>query len=118
MTDLVFVYGTLLPGERRWPLLAPYAASWLDADADGTLWDTGRGYPAAVFAPGGKVSGAVVRLVPALSARAVELLDAIEGEGTLYRRVVVATSGGPALAYEWMGPTEGLRRLPGAWRDR
>lgn len=22
---LVFVYGTLMPGERRWPLLRPYA---------------------------------------------------------------------------------------------
>ncbi len=39
----------------------------------------------------------------------------IEGEDTLYRRVVVETSVGPAASYEWMGATDGFAPLPDGW---
>ncbi len=110
----VFVYGTLMPGQPRWPALAPYATAWTAATAPGRLWDTGRGYPAARFdATGDPVPGFLVDLDPALVPDAVTLLDHIEGEGVLYRRVEVLTSGGPALSYDWLGSTRGLTPLAG-----
>ena len=112
----LFVYGTLMPGEALWPALAPYARSWTAATAPGALWDTGLGFPCVRFDPAAAgVPGVLVDLDPARVAEALETLDRIEDEGRLYRRVVVATSGGPALAYEWLGGTDGMRPLPAGW---
>lgn len=118
MNEALFVYGTLLPGEARWRFLRPFAISWAPARAQGRLWDTGRGYPAAVFGEEGFIPGALVRLAPGTGAEALRLLDALEGEGTLYDRVVVRTSAGDAIAYEWLGPTQGFRLLPDGWGRR
>lgn len=116
VADRLFVYGTLMPGEPRWPELAPHALRWEPVVAEGRLWDTGRGYPAVRFDPGGgPVPGILVALDPARSDAVVELLDRIEEVGRLYRRVVVPTSGGDAFAYEWLGPTEGLVPLAAGW---
>ena len=111
----VFVYGTFLPGESRWPLLEPFAASVDAANARGQLWDTGRGYPAARFDVDGTIPGAVVALRAETEAGALVRLDEIESEGTLYRRITIDTSHGPAQSYEWLGPTDGLRVLA-VWR--
>ncbi len=112
----LFVYGTLMPGEALWPALAPYAVSWEQATAPGHLWDTGRGFPSVRFEPhADPVPGVVVDLDPGRVPEALAVLDAIEGEGRLYRRVVIVTSAGPAHAYEWLGSTGGLPRLPGGW---
>ncbi len=111
-----FVYGTLMPGEPRWPALRPYATSWGRATAMGRLWDTGRGYPAVRFDEGAEaIPGIVVTLAPDLAADAVAILDRIEGEGVLYRRVDVVTSAGPAMSYEWLGATDGLAPLAKGW---
>jgi len=105
-----------MPGEPLWPGLAPYARSWERVTARGRLWDTGQGHPAARFdRDGGTVAGVLVRLDPDRATEAVEALDRIEDEGRLYRRVEVDTTAGPALAYEWLGPTEGLTPLRGGW---
>lgn len=112
----LFVYGTLMPGEPLWPVLEPYAVSWERASAPGELWDTGLGFPCVRFdpvAPG--VPGVVVALDPDRLGEALAVLDRVEGEGRLYRRTTVQTSAGPAHAYEWLGPTDGLRRLAGGW---
>jgi gamma-glutamylcyclotransferase (GGCT)/AIG2-like uncharacterized protein YtfP/GNAT superfamily N-acetyltransferase len=98
----VFVYGTLMPGESRWPLLEPFAASHQRAETWGEVWDTGRGYPAARFGDGGRIPGFVVELQPRRLGEAMAALDEIEGEGHLYRRVTIETSAGPAQAYEWI----------------
>lgn len=113
---LLFVYGTLMPGEPLWPALAPFAVAWEEVSAAGTLWDTGNGYPAVRFgAAGAAVPGVLVALDPERLVAAIAVIDEIEGEGTLYRRVEVSTSGGPAWAYEWLGPTTGLVPLPHGW---
>ncbi|MEI2422358.1 hypothetical protein V6O07_18910, partial [Arthrospira platensis SPKY2] len=46
----LFAYGTLLPGDERWPLLSPFVVDegWVDR-VPGELFDTGLGYPAARF---------------------------------------------------------------------
>jgi gamma-glutamylcyclotransferase (GGCT)/AIG2-like uncharacterized protein YtfP len=111
----VFVYGTLLPGEERWPLLAPFAVAWEAASVRGALFDTGYGYPALVLVlegdTVGEVPGVVVELDPERVDAAVRLLDRIEGAGHLYRRVEVRTRVGPAFTYEWLGGTDGMLRI-------
>ncbi len=115
-TTRLFVYGTLMPGEVRWPALEPHALASLRASAKGHLWDTGAGYPAARFDPvGDDVPGVLVEIAPELRGDVIGLLDRIEGEGVLFRRVEVLTSAGPAISYEWIGPTEGLSPLPDGW---
>lgn len=114
----VFVYGTLLPGEPRWPALAPFAEEVLDATAPGRLFDTGRGYPAALFGGASSIPGAWVRVRDERWDAVIELLDRIEGEGLLYRRVDIATSAGRAISYEWLRGTNGLLELPRGWRAR
>lgn len=117
----LFVYGTLMPGEPRWPVLQPYVASWRPGTAQGRMWDTGHGYPAVRFdRPGDPVGGhpipgVVVDLVAGGVAEAVATLDRVEVEGVLYRRVEVATSEGPAMAYEWLGSTDGMVPLATGW---
>ena len=61
------------------------------------------------------VPGVVVRLDAARASEAVAVIDAIEEEGRLYRRVEVVTSAGCAFAYEWLGRTEGLEPLRDGW---
>lgn len=112
----LFVYGTLMPGEPRWPALAPYVDSWERVTAAGRIWDTGQGYPAVRFDPVGQpVPGVLVTLDAGRATEAVDVLDGIEAEGELYRRVEVPTSAGAAHAYEWLGPVDGLVLLPAGW---
>ena len=94
---LLFVYGTLLPGEERWELLEPFVVGPGSPDSvAGTLYDTGEGYPAASFEAGdGRVVGQVFRLDAARLSEALELLDEVEDAVLgLYRRVRVVTDAG------------------------
>lgn len=56
----LFVYGTLLPGRLRWPLLRPFVTDHGPASVPGRLFDSGRGWPVAVFeaATAGATAGA------------------------------------------------------------
>jgi len=112
----LFVYGTLMPGQPLWPVLAPHAESWLPATARGRLWDTGLGYPAARFDSGHSVvPGVLVVVAPGRRAELLARLDDVEAEGRLYRRVELETSAGPATGYEWLGPTVALAVLTHGW---
>lgn len=104
----VFVYGTLLPGDVRAHLMAPFVVDegWPDSVA-GRLFDTGEDYPAAIVdsraEPGGTIIGRTFALLEASAGRALEVLDVVEGvvDGA-YRRVsVTTTSGTPAWLYEY-----------------
>lgn len=117
----LFVYGTLLPGEVRWPILAPYVEDSGEADTiGGTLYDTGVGYPAWRREGEGTVHGRRFVLAEAARAEALEVLDEVEGavQG-LYRRVTVVTAAHvPVYVYEYGG---GLALVPipgGNWLSR
>ncbi len=114
----LFAYGTLLPGEPRWHFLQPFVVDeGRTASVAGTLFDTGEGYPAALFGADGVIHGRVFDLLEARHAEALAVLDAVEGgvEGG-YQRVVVTTADDESVwAYAYGG---GLRLTPiegGSW---
>jgi len=117
----VFCYGTLLPGEERWPHLEPFVT---DHDADqvsGRLFDTGLGYPAARFDHVGVIHGRTFTLDASRREVALELLDEIEGAvAGLYHRIQVVTAlGRRAHAYQYGGGVEGLLAISqGDWLRR
>lgn len=111
MPSSLFVYGTLLPGERNWHLLKGEVASWQPARLSGwCLWDLpAHNYPAITPLASASVQGALLELVEL--ERALKLCDALEGyepgdlPGSLYWRVqaeVCAQQGEqPAWVYVW-----------------
>ena len=104
MIDHVFVYGTLLPGDVRWPHLQRFAAD--DGVADsvaGALFDTGLDYPAAVFDGSRTIVGRTYRIEPDLLDECLAVLDVEEDTvGGRYRRVPLVTDGGHEVwAYEY-----------------
>jgi gamma-glutamylcyclotransferase (GGCT)/AIG2-like uncharacterized protein YtfP len=110
----VFVYGTLMPGHVRHPAIEHFVSRRRMARVQGRLYDTGRGFPAAVFGPGGEVEGWLLTLARGKEARALAVLDRIEG-GLFAPVTVTTTDGVTAIAYEWRGDTTGLRPLAGRW---
>jgi gamma-glutamylcyclotransferase (GGCT)/AIG2-like uncharacterized protein YtfP len=122
--DRLFVYGTLLPGHLRWPMLAGRALDHQPGSVPGRLLDTGRGWPAATFGPvhgggGGRVPGSVVRFAPGALDSLLPALDAMEGisrppdaAADPYERIVVAVEldGGDDAA----SPDAGARAVE-AW---
>jgi gamma-glutamylcyclotransferase (GGCT)/AIG2-like uncharacterized protein YtfP len=127
----LFVYGTLRPGESRWRHLQPYVVDDGFADtATGRLFDTGQGYPAALFAPDRAVEAPVTLdqvihghtfgLLEASLAQALDHLDAVEGAVRgLYRRIVVETAAGVrAFAYEYGGGLDLAPIASGDWLRR
>lgn len=121
MSDFLFVYGTLRPGDVRWPLLERYVDDdGTDDTAPGHVFDTGLDYPAAVFGGDGRIRGRLYRLNATLLDEGLAALD--EEEDTvagLYRRVRITTgSGVEAWAYAY---GDGLELTPipsGDWFDR
>jgi gamma-glutamylcyclotransferase (GGCT)/AIG2-like uncharacterized protein YtfP len=115
--DVVFVYGTLRPGERAWPLLAPdVAAAPRRATVAGRVCDTGRGYPALLLDGSHRPAGAQGWLVPVRDPAALlPRLDRYEGRE--YRRSRVATADGTACwTYVWAADAASLTALPRTWR--
>ena len=123
MSDAVvshlFVYGTLQPGDVRWPILQPYVAGNGIADeVAGRVYDTGRGYPAAIFGEHGTIFGRTFQLREDRIAEALTSLD--EEERSVpggYRRVVVTTAAGTrAWAYQYGGGLELAPIVSGSWK--
>ena len=88
MTDRLFVYGTLAPGQANGHLLEPLSGRWQQATIRGMLdpagWGATNGFPAVVLDPrAGEVSG---WLFTSTDLREQwDRLDAFEGPA--YRRV-------------------------------
>ena len=117
----LFVYGTLRPGDVRWPMLAPWVVDdGRDDTVAGRLFDTGLAYPAAIFGPGGTVVGRTYELQIQTIEQALRLID--DEEDTVlgrYRRVEVRTGHGlQAWTYQY---GTGLDLIPipsGDWFTR
>ena len=117
----LFVYGTLRPGDVRWPFLEPWVLDRGLVDAvPGRLFDTGLEYPAAIFGPRGLVIGRTYELRRETLHEALRVID--DEEGTvlgLYRRVQVDTSSGRrAWAYEYGAGLELTPIASGDWFER
>lgn len=117
----VFVYGTLRPGESRWHHLSPYVVDEGFVDtAAGAVYDTGQGYPAALFGGDSTIVGRTFGLLMTSIAQALAHLDDVEGAvDGLYRRIVVRTGTGvAAYAYEYGGGLELSPIISGDWLSR
>ena len=118
MITHLFVYGTLRPGQQRWPFLAPFVVDeGVETSVVGTLYDTGHGYPAAKFGSDGVIHGRVYPLNLDRVDECLVLLDEVEGAvQDLFRRVWVTTSTGvEAWAYEYCDDAR-FREIPsGDW---
>lgn len=118
MITHLFVYGTLRPGQQRWPFLAPFVIDeGHDDSASGVLYDTGNDYPAARFDRPGTIRGRVYSLHPDRLDEALQLLDEVEGAVVdLFHRVPITTStGNEAWAYEYCGDTQFVEITSGDW---
>jgi gamma-glutamylcyclotransferase (GGCT)/AIG2-like uncharacterized protein YtfP len=112
VTAVLFVYGTLAPDQDAWSLLESHVTHLTENAVSGILYDTGRGYPGAVFIEtNGLVRGWCCALVDA----PLEELDAFEGDE--YERVEVrCVDGTEALAYQWVASLAGCEPVPdGRW---
>jgi gamma-glutamylcyclotransferase (GGCT)/AIG2-like uncharacterized protein YtfP len=103
----LFVYGTLMPGQVRWPILGRFATgSPATASVDGTLYNTGYGFPALFPEGSGTVPGIVIPLNPEQLDEALVVLDAIEGTASgLFRRAWVKLGGSGAWVYYGADPS-------------
>lgn len=109
VVNRVFVYGTLMPGEGRWSALEPYADRYRRATITGSLFDTGRGWPAAFPSAQGEIPGWLVTLHSERTAEALGILDAIEGTSSgLFSRQMRVVDGEAAWVY--LGADDSLRR--------
>ena len=114
----VFVYGTLMPGRLRWPLLELQATGHRAAAVPGRLFDTGQGWPAARFDDhvATTVPGVLVALRTEWLADLLLELDLVEGVDTgHYERVLVTTTDGDrAWAWSTLQDTNGFTPID-AW---
>ena len=104
----LFVYGTLGPDGEAWDYLEPYVRAVAAVTVPGQLFDTGRGYPAAVFEAGTSVvHGWRCTLVDF----PITELDSYEGDE--YTRGPVRCSDGVvAEAYHWTASLAGCEPIP------
>lgn len=114
----VFVYGTLLSGERNagWARDARRTRAW----AKGTLYDTGYGFPAFVNEGETKIIGELLTVDDA----GIASMDRLEGYPRLYRREeidVFLERGGRvrALVYIMNSLPKTAKLIEGGdWRNR
>lgn len=114
----VFVYGSLMPGQRAFGLLRAHASATLPQPAVlpvGGIADTGHDYPALTLDTGDGVPGWVVELADPVSALAI--LDAYEGPEYARIRVVVE-DGTVCWAWVWAAARVGHVPLARGWAGR
>jgi len=114
----VFVYGTLLAGERNahWARGARRHPAW----TYGTIYDTGFGYPAFVREGETRIAGEVL----AVDDEGLRSMDRLEGYPRLYRREeieVYPKCGGRVRAWVYIMnslPKDAKVIASGSWRKR
>ncbi|GAA1321566.1 hypothetical protein GCM10009610_51080 [Pseudonocardia xinjiangensis] len=110
----LFTYGLLQPGDISWHRVAPHlGGNPQRGTVDGTVLDTGRGFPALLPGTGGRAPGWLVPLRD--PAAVLPALD--EYEGPEYRRVRMAATPGQqsCWVYAWSAPSDGMPRLDAGW---
>lgn len=126
--DALFVYGTLMPGHLRWAMLAPHALDQRPATVPGMLYDTGQGWPAAVFGrtpTRRRIPGWVVWFPAETLAALLPRLDAMEDVGPVpdpeldpYVRIRVPIDS-VTEAWAWHATrTHSRWRVIDAWMDQ
>ena len=117
----LFIYGTLQPGDVRWPQLEPFVVGEGCADTvPGELFDTGLAYPAALFNGRATIHGHTYELRPEALDTCLIHLDRVERtvQG-LYSRVIVTTSlSREAWAYEYGSGLDLVPIRSGDWTNR
>jgi gamma-glutamylcyclotransferase (GGCT)/AIG2-like uncharacterized protein YtfP len=116
----VFVYGTLLPGEANYHVIAPYVIDSRPGSVRGSLYDYGP-YPGLVLDGEGLAAGEWLTV----SEEALDPLDELEGyygpgQDNEYERVYVADAVNPQLSgwvYVWNDSRGCPRIQDGSWRD-
>ena len=120
-TRSVFVYGTLRPGDVRWHHLRPFVTGdGVPDTAAGCLYDSGLGYPAALFGGAGVIHGETFELWPERLEECLAVLDDVEGTvAGLYARIRITTGRGiVAWSYQYGGGL-GIRPIAsGDWMRR
>ncbi len=119
-SNLVFVYGTLMKGFGNNQIIQRHSGLKI---ADGTIY--GTMYNLGYF-PGVKLGGAglVHGEIWKVNASCMQSLDALEGEGHLYKRKKVSVTDSEATiedvwVYEIMSRQRLQQLVPsGNWRDR
>ena len=114
---VLFVYGTLGPG--RGCVVVDRTLSCrtaAPATVPGRLYDTGRGYPGAVFGPGDDVvHGWCCTLAGASLARARRRSKATSTNASRCAAPTAPTR----IGYHWIAPVDGCLPVPdGSWGDR
>lgn len=119
--DKIFVYGTLLRGEERSCYMQGCSLSRI-LEVPGSLYDTGRGYPAALFDDRSDAAVSGELYVMEDPASKIEELDRVEGiESGLFRRSRINYSGIDFYCYEagtllTESATDASRIAGGSWR--
>lgn len=110
-----FVYGTTMPGHLRYQYIEEFIAAATPDRVTGRLYDTGAGYPAAVFGGGIEmIEGYRLEIRPGREAEARRVFTSMESG--LFDPVTIRTEAGyEATAYEWVDSVEGLEELDGRW---
>ena len=117
----LFVYGTLQPGEVRWPQLERWVVDEGEPDSvPGELFDTGLDYPAALFNGRADIRGRSYVLRPETYDACLAHLDRVEGtvQGLYSRVVVTTTMGRVAWAYEYGAGLDLVPIPSGDWSRR
>ena len=112
--NLIFVYGSSMPGKSRYSLIERFVESAAEDSVPGLLYDSGVDYPLAKFGPGDDIYGYVLTLYPDSVDEALKEMTAVES-GLFHPVQVRTNSGKAALAYEWIGATDGLERIDSPW---
>lgn len=108
--NVIFVYGSSMPGQSRYAFIEHLVENSRAAEVPGYLYDWDLGYPLAKFGPGEVIPGYVLTLRPESSEEFFTQMTQIEAG--LFELVEVTTRDGIRVrAYEWIGPTDGLRRI-------